>query len=312
MRQYELIRNEEGGDAGGGAAVADPTEEYGSDPSTPPTFDASGMFDADGKFQEIGDRFKNDSVDADYINRNFKGKSPSDLAKMLKDNQTAARAKSVSYPGADATDEDWSRFREAAGVPESADQVMPEDFESFQNATGWTEEVATPVVDALIQSGAPGPAITAGLAAVQEAAAAQAEKWQAEAQERREAGKQQLLEAFGTETDARINGATVAAEKLGIQAGLSQEQIEGVKQVVSQIDSPELTRMFAHLSDAISEASYRGPGQTAKVDDFRGPAETAQAIMEDDQHPMHAKFMAGDDAVHKHVDTLLAKARDIA
>ena len=81
---------------------------------------------------------------------------------------------------------------------------------------------------------------------------------------------------------------------------------------MSQIDSPELTRMFAHLSDAISEASYRGPGQTAKVDDFRGPAETAQAIMEDSQHPMHAKFMAGDDAVHKHVDTLLAKARDIA
>ena len=51
--------------------------------------------------------------------------------------------------------------------------------------------------------------------------------------------------------------------------------------------------------------------QSAKVDDFRGPAETAQAIMEDDTHPMHAKFMSGDDAVHKHVDNLLAKARDM-
>jgi len=311
MRQYELIRNEEGGESAGSGAVAEPVADMASDPSIPPSFDASGMFDEDGRFLEIGDRFKNDSVDADYINRNFKGKSPAELAKMLKDNQTAARAKSISYPSADATDEDWSRYREMAGVPESVEQVMPEDFDSFQNATGWSEEVATPVIQTLINAGTPGPAISAALAAVQEAAASQAEQWQTEAQQRQEEGKQQLLQAFGTETESRINGATVAAEKLGIQAGLTQDQIENVKAVVSEIQSPELTRMFAHLGDAISEAAYRGPGQSAKVDDFRGPAETAQAIMEDDTHPMHAKFMSGDDAVHKHVDNLLAKARDM-
>lgn len=308
MRQYELIRNEEGGDVGGGAST---DSDAIDDPSTPPTFDASGIFDSDGRFGDIGSRYQSDDIDADFINRNFKGKSPTEVAQILKNNQIAARAKSIAYPGADASSEDIQRFREAAGVPEEVSQVMPEDFESFQNATGWTQEVATPVIQALIDANTPGPAIAAGLAAVQQAAAAQAEAWIAESQEAKEAGRQEVMQAFGPNAQDKINAAAESVERLGINAGISRDAIDQIKQTVTEMSNPALTRMMAHLGGAIADAQYRGPGQSAQVDEFRGPRETAIAIMEDDNHPMHAKFMAGDSKVNAYVDELLAKAASI-
>lgn len=303
--EFGGIRNEEGGDAGGGgAAVADPV----ADPSTPPSFDASGIFNRDGKFTDIGERYKTDDVDADYINRYFKDKTPSDVAKILKDNQVAARSKSVTYPGADATEDDWTRYRSAVGVPESVEQVMPEDFESFQNATGWTPEVATPVIDAMIKAGAPGPVISASIAAVQAAAENQGQQWAAQAQEAQEAAKAQVLEAFGTEMAEKVNSATTAAEKLAMKAGLTQEQIEDVKAGVAEIRNPAITRMFAELSGTIQEAAYRGPSATSKAEEFMPPKELANAIMNDENHPMNAKFMAGDDEVNDYVNDLLLKA----
>lgn len=303
--EFGVIRNEEGGDAGGGGtAVADSV----ADPSTPPTFDATGIFDREGKFADIGERYKTDEVDAEYINRHLKGKTPSEVAKILKDNQTAARAKNIAYPGLEATDDDRARYNAAVGVPESVDQVMPEDFESFQNATGWTPEVATPVIDAMIKAGTPGPAITAAIAAVQEAAENQGQQWAAQAQEAQESAKAQVLEAFGTDAEAKINSATTAAEKLAMKAGLTQEQIDDVKAGVSEIRNPAITRMFAELSGTIQEAAYRGPSATSKAEEFMPPKELANAIMNDENHPMHSKFMAGDDEVNNYIDELLLKA----
>lgn len=308
MRHHELVRNEEGGEVGGGAAMTDSEVSGGVDPSVPPTFDASGIFDSDGRFGDIGSRYQTDDIDADFINRNFKGKSPSEVAKILKDNQIAARAKSIAYPGEDANEADIQRFREAAGVPSEVSQVMPEDFESFQNATGWSEEVATPVIQALIDANAPGPVISAGLAAVQEAATKQIEAWQAESAQAQEAGRLEIRDDFGPDYQQRVDGAVTAAEKLGVKSGLNQEAIDQIKDMVGNMSNPGLTRMFANLGDAITEAAYRGPGHTQNVDEFRGPGDIARAIMEDSNHPMNAKFLAGDNDVNKYVDELLAKA----
>lgn len=307
-----VLRNDEPGDTGGGDVPTQPSSPPNSDPSIPPQFDASGIFNLDGQFGEIGERYATDDVDADYINRHFKGKTPSEIAKTLKDNQTAARAKGVSYPGAEASEDDWVQWRKAAGVPESADQVMPEDFEAFQNATGWTPEVAQPVLDAMIKAGAPGPVITAAIGAVQQAAAAQIEAWTAEGQQSHEANVDEVRKAFGAETDARIDGGVVAAEKLGLKSGLTQEQIDEVKEGIREVRNPSITRMFANLADAIRAAAYQGPGAASMASVYEGPREEAEAIMGNPKHPMHQKFLEGDREVHTYLDDLLDKAQKLA
>ena len=304
------LLSEEGGEGGEGGGAAAAAAAVADDPSTPPSFDATGIFNADGGFEAIGSKYANDDTDAEYIDRHFKGKTPAQLAKILKDNQTAARAKSLTYPGAEATDDDKARWNAGAGVPEKVEQVMPENFEEFQNATGWTPEVATPVIQAMIDAGTPGPAITAAIAAVQAAASGQGEQWAEQAQEARAAGETEVREAFGAEFDGKINGAMVAVEKLGLKSGLSQEQIDDVKAGVQEIRNPAITRMFANLADSISEAAYRGPGAAGMADGFRGPAEEASAIMNDSSHPMHEKYMSGDRRVNDHVDGLLDKAHN--
>ena len=306
MRTHEILRNEAGDPEGGSASPA--TDTAATDTSTPPTFDTAGIFDEDGNFGEIGDRFKTEDIDADYINRNFKGKTPAQVAKILKDNQTAARAKSVAYPGMDASDEDRQRYNQAVGVPEDVNQVMPEDFEGFQKATGWTPEVATPVIQSLIDSGTPGPAITAGLEAVQKAAELQGQAWAADMEKAREEGKQAIMETFGGDTSARVGAAADAAEKLAIKSGLPEDRVNAIKEGVLSMDNPEMTLMFSHIAGEIKDAAYRGPSAAAKADEFLGPREQAMSIIEDSNHPMHEKYLSGDDGVHAHIDHLLKKA----
>lgn len=305
--QTGFLMNEEGA-SGGGAAVAAPTPSGGEGAASEgqvPSFDASGIFDHEGKFNAIGERYQNEEVKGDYINQHFKGKTPAEVAKILKDNQTAARAKAVTYPGADATEEDWSRYREAVGVPQEVSQVMPENFEEFQNATGWTPEVANPVVEALIQAGAPGPVITAGMAAVQAAAAQQGEAWAAEAKAAQDAAKAAMQEKYGTKYQAKMDNVSVAVDKAGVLAGLDQAEINDIKEGLQSFRHPGLTRLLAVMGDTVQEAAYRGPGAAQKADEFRGGMDTSNAIMNDPSHPLYEKYWAGDRQVNAHVDNLL-------
>lgn len=311
-----MLRNEMTGPEGGGAAVAEPatspetTTTSAADPSVPPSYDATGLFSPDGKFESIGEKFGNDSVSADFIDRNFKGKSPAELALHLKNNVEAARARQVAYPNAESSEEDWGAWRKAAGVPESVEQVMPEDFESFQNATGWTPEVAQPVIDAMIKAGTPGPAISAAIAAVQTAATTQGEAWKSEGQEAHLAKENALNEVWGVEKDAKISAAQGAAEKVAIKAGLSEDEVADISAGIKDLRHPGLTRVFASLADTIAEASYKGPAAASMADQFRPPREEAQSIMNDTNHPMHGKYRSGDREVHDHVDRLLKKATE--
>lgn len=293
---------------GGSPAIATPEGGEQPDPSVPPQFDASGLFNIDGKFEEVGERYASENVSADFINRYFKGKTPTDIAESLKANQAAARAKAVTYPNAESTDEDRAAWNKAANVPESVEQVMPEDFESFQNATGWTPEVAQPVIDAMIQAGTPGPAITAAIAAVQQAATAQGEAWQAAAQEESETAQQAVREAFGVEYDAKISQAQAAAERAGINAGLSADEVADLVKGVGEVRNPFITRAFAAISGSIQEAQYKGVQGGNLAGAYMGPREEAFDIMNNPTNPMYEKYRASDKAVHAHVDGLLAKA----
>jgi hypothetical protein len=314
--QSPFLMNEEGSVGGGGigiaSSVADPPastpESTVPDPSVPPSFDAKGLFSPEGAFEKVGDRYANDDVSAEFIDRNFAGKTPTEVAKILKDNMTAARQKGVQYPNAEASDEDRAIWNKAAGVPEAVGQIMPEDFETFQNATGWTPEVTTPVLEAMINAGTPGPAIAAALEAVQKAAASQGEQWQAAAKEALETSQSAIRDDWGVEYDSKISSAQAAAERVGVKAGLTEDEISDLVSGVGEVRNPSITKAFAVLAETIQEAAYKGPASTSVAKEFMGPKEEAFDIMNNTSNPMYEKYRTSDKDVHDHVDRLLAKA----
>lgn len=274
----------------------------------PGGFDSSGLFNEAGQFGEIGAKYANEEagVSAEFIDRYFSGKTPGEVAQSLYENKRAASQKAVAYPGGDASDDDRAAWNSAAGVPDSVEQVLPENMEEFTKATGWTNDTAVPVIQAMIDAGAPGPVIQAATAAVHKAATGQIEAWNAEAAEAHKAAEESFRQKYGEETGAKLEAAQEAAGKLAEKAGIDPAAIEDIKQGIGDFRRPELTQMFAHLAETIREAQFKGPGAPPQADQFQQPRDLAHTIMNDANHFLHEKYLAGDPHVNGAIDDMLS------
>ena len=270
-------------------------------------FSSEGIFNEEGGFGDLSERYASEEtgVTPEFLKQNFEGKNIGQVAKMLKDNQTMARGKAVVYPGAEASDEDRAHWNRAAGVPEEVAQMLPEDMEGFTKATGWTEETATPVIQSLIDAGAPGPVIAAGIAGVQAASEAQIAAWESQAAAAHEADMMVLADKWGADSDTKLAAAATAAGKLAEKTGLDAEAVEGIKEGIKGVNNLGLTMMMANLADMMREAELKGPGKDPAGDAFRTPRDLANAIMQDENHHLHKAYRGGDQKIHDAIDEIL-------
>ena len=301
---------DEGGEgASGGGAGEGASGSYSGEGSQSQGWDSSSVFDEAGRFKEdFGSSMASDNLPADFLNR-FQGKTPSEVFSSLRDNMTSARAKAVTYPGSESTDEDRANWNRAAGVPEEVAQVLPQDMKGFTEATGWTEEVVTPAIQAMIDAGTPGPAITAATQAVQAAAEVQMSAYHAEAEKISQEGKDAFIAQHGAKHEQALEGAKTAVEKLALKAGLPAESIARLSENVGDFVNPELTSMMAVLSDTISEAQFRGAGASNMGDEFGGPERELASYLEDSGHPNRERFLKGDTAANDRVNELIELTR---
>lgn len=290
-------------DPGGGGGTP-PTDAPPTDAPAP--WDSSTTFDSEGRFKEgFSAGLADENLSAEFLDR-FKGKSTKEVFSALKDNMSAARGKAVTYPGGDATDEDRAAWAKVAGVPEDIAQVLPQDMDAFTAATGWTPEIVTPAIQAMIDAGAPGAVITAATQAVQAAAEGQIAELVKQQEAAAQAGKDAFIQQHGAKYEDALKGAQTAVEKLGLQAGLPAESIARMKEGVASFANPELTTMFAALADTISEAQYRGAGASGMAEAFGGPERELASYLEDTSHPNYERYGKGDEAAVARVRELLA------
>ena len=131
------------------------------------------------------------------------------------------------------------------------------------------------------------------------------------AKEAKEAAISEFQDQYGGKYQDRINGAATAIEKAAIKAGLSEDRVADLKQGVLDMRNPDVTRAFSVVADEIQNAQYRGPGATSRAEEFRGAGDTAREIVNNPDHPLHARFHAGDKEANEYVDSLYKKEVEV-
>ncbi len=325
MRIFEFVRNEAGdGDGGGGSATlmsapAPESPDLAGDTrqeviqSAAPT-GAPSILDEAGALKP---GFV-DALGADYepdkgILSRYEGKAIPDVLKSLAENTRTARSKALSYPGEDADEGAWNAWRKGANVPEAVEQIMPHDMEAFSEKTGWSPELLTPAIENAIKRGAPGPVISGMLADIETLAEAQNAAFSQQTAEAQEAAKLELADVFKGEADQRIANAVAAMERVAEKAGLSDDELQALKESPAFGDNPAVIRMFDRIASMVTEAGYRGAsGATSIANEFRTPMQRAEAVMNGEDAEAHKLFMAGDPRVNAQVDAWLKEASEAA
>lgn len=317
-----ISNNLDGGDGGGGgtllggggdpSATKTPTVAGDTPPVDAPAFDPASVFEngilRDDYVSKLGESFEKDAG----ILERYKGKQFPDVLKSLAENQRMARSKALSYPGEDADEQAWDAWRKGANVPESPDQVMPLEMEAFTQATGWTPEVLTPMVQSLIDKGVPGPAISHAIGQIQELAAAQNQAYLAEQQKAKTEALDALRAEYGVEMDTKLTAAQESMKRIFDKAGVPSDRSAALLNNPHFGDNPDVIRAFSSLSSMVLEAGYRGSaGAAGLLGSAMPPMEKAQAIMNSAPgfEAESKKFFAGDPAINDMVNKLIAEGQ---
>jgi hypothetical protein len=267
--QQGMMREGEGGAGGGGG---------GGNPPPEPAWHEAIVTKADDGTESLTDFTA------------WKDKAPAPLVKFITDNMTAARAKTegmVKVPGENATPEERAAFYRSIGAPEK-----PEDYgiakpDDLPEGVTWDDNLAASFA---------AKAASLGLTKQQakELQAFQLEnvkqsqtQMRAAAENALKLEKEELTKTFGAGLDA----AVVAAQKVGALPDINIPK-EAFDPSHNDFWGVSALSAFSKLAAKIGEhALHSGSGASAG-----GEITLAEAknIMNNKDHPLHAKWNAGD------------------
>jgi len=332
----------DGGDGGGGSSTPEPssggttlmstpspttpevtpepsgsvTPSDNSDPSPSNNrYDLSQMFDMDGKFQknwssQLGEEFIDHTPTLDRFT------DVGGLAKSYMEAKKMLSQKALTYPSADATDEQRAEWNKQALVSESAEKYLEtrwgedkEGLKEFQDVTGINDEQLNKLVEESIKAGVPAPALNQQLDTFKALSEEMISSFESQHAQTQEQALAELKKSFGTDTDARVQTSIQAFDRVANMAGLDQESIVALKSDPNIGGNPNMVRMFAAIGDSISDAAYKGHNLGSELaTQFKSPMDHASDIMNNPDNPDHSKFHAGDINVNKKVDSLISQS----
>jgi hypothetical protein len=229
-------------------------------------------------------------------------KAPPPLSKFIKDQMTAARAKTegmVRVPGENATPDEIAAYYKAIGVPDK-----PEDY-GLQAPAKLPEGVQH---DAKMEAAFLEKAREMGLNAKQVQALRDFQldyvgqtvaASRAEMAKVVEAEKAELKTKFGDKLDATIADVKALVNAKWVPEGMKKYLTEGAADPQSgQFAGADFLEFAAAAARAAGEdrgaATVRGSTGGMSI-------EEAKIIMGDSTHPQHAKWKAGDPELHKRI-----------
>ena len=282
------LYNQAGDPQGGGGGSGAPDPGAGNPPSDQPWH--SLVLQGEGEQAKLNDP-------AQWLD-----KAPAPLAKFIKDQMTAARAKTdgmVRIPGEQATPEEWAAFHKAIGVPEK-----PEDY-GLQPPAKLPEGVQH---DAAMEAAFLSKAKELGLNKKQVEAL---RDWQVEAvgqsvmqakqtmAQQIEAEKKELQARFGDKLDSTIAEGKSLLNAKGVPEGIKKYINEGGLDPQSgNFGGADFVEFAAWVSRATGED--RGAGGVRGGNNGNS-VEHWQSVMKDKSHPDYIALARKDpDAVARY------------
>jgi hypothetical protein len=264
--------------ASGGASLlgGDPTPPTQT-PTQSPYFGPDGSF-AEGWMDRLPEDFlKPEEVDS-FKSINGRYKSPLEIAKANFHKDKLLSKRGVVIPNENSTPEEVSAYRKAVGVPDSADKynVKPE---KLPEGLEWSDDLAKPILDIAHKHGIPEAAMKELVAAHMANEAQRTGAVSEMIEKDLETGRQELQKSFGQDFEKKIDLAKRAAQSVGVNP-LSRGFMD-----------PDVVKGFVRLAEKISEDRLTGDGKTGGL---MGGEALAKAIQTDANHPLHAKYLAGD------------------
>lgn len=229
-------------------------------------------------------------------------KTPADALKSYAELERLVGANKVALPGKDAKPEDWAKFYNSLGRPETPDKY---DLSGFKPPEGlpWNGQAQTAMVGELHKLGLSQTQVQGALTAY---AAVQGANWQAREAAAAKAPEQTtaaLRQEWGAGYDTQMEHANRA-----VKAGFGQD-LDAVKQIrladgTYLLDNPAMAKALARLGAALSEdGGLPGARGSSGAGAVRTPAQANAEISRiraeaasDPKHPytnrQHPEFKA--------------------
>ncbi len=238
-------------------------------------------------------------------------KLPEPLAKVMKDNMAAARAKQagteglIRLPGPDAKPEDWAAYHKAIGVPEKPEDYGLKAPEKMPDGIAYDEPQARSFASAAREIGLT-PTQAAKLQDWQIAYTGDQVKAQVEALRTAQAKELETLKTrFGGDIDHTIATAKSLEGARGVPEGLKAALRKGAADPRSpNFWGPEFLEFAAWTARATGED--RNAGSTGSK--AMSSVDLAKDIMNNKANPLHTAFWKGDPGAKHAVDEAYAQA----
>ena len=239
----------------------------------------------------------------EYAPYNDQANTFSSIGGLLKSYQSL-RSTQPSYPGADATTDQIASWRTASKVPAAATAeaygiTKPADL---PEGVPWDNDYAEAIAAAAHASHAPAGVVQAITKASNEYMLATVDKIRESQAQAQKQAKDELIQAWGADFEARASTARHTIATFAAEAGLDPAD----PALAAIINSTAGQRLFHAVSSHIGEDRVRTP---AGYGDMRSAQQQAEEIMAGSDQHWGAKYRDGDPDAMKHVSALLQQAK---